>query len=161
VEIEREVANFVLLGIDDLAEGAMSGRRVDRQMRLGHAAKQRSQDLRRRQLDPGDQAELGIAELAAYPRLDEAAGHLLSLGIVLGLQMGDPDSAIDRADADRAVAPGQNLAGRSVEAVFLMPPVEEATFAEQRAEDARSAILRADLPDDHGRCVLHPVDGTV
>ena len=68
VEIEREIANLILLGIDDLAEAAMIGRRVDRQMCLGHAAKQRSQDLCRWQLDPGDQAELGITELAAYPR---------------------------------------------------------------------------------------------
>ena len=30
IEIEREVANLVLLRIDDLAEGAMIGRRVDR-----------------------------------------------------------------------------------------------------------------------------------
>ena len=75
--------------------------------------------------------------------------------------MGDPDSAIDRADADRAVAPGQNLAGRTLEALFLMRPVEEATFAEQRAEDAGSTVGRADLPHDHRRCVPHPVDGAV
>ena len=42
-----------------------------------------------------------------------------------------------------------------------MRPVEEATFAEQRAKDAGSAVRRADLPHDHGRFVLHPVDGTV
>src|SRR6202045_4365944 len=45
VEIEREIANLVLLGIDDLAEGAMIGRRIDRQRCFGHAAKQRAQDL--------------------------------------------------------------------------------------------------------------------
>ena len=68
-EIEREITNLVLLCVFDLAERAMTGRRVDRQRRLGHAAKQRSQDLRRWQFDPGDQAELGIAELTDYPRL--------------------------------------------------------------------------------------------
>ncbi len=96
---------MILLGIDDLAEGAMIGRRVDRQRCLGHAAKQRSQDLRRRQFDPGDRVGLGIAELIADVRLGEAI-HPLGLG----LQMGDPHGAIDRADADRAIAPGQNLA---------------------------------------------------
>ena len=75
--------------------------------------------------------------------------------------MGDPDGAIDRADADRAVAPGQNLAGRTVAALLLMRPVEEATFAEQRAEDAGSTVGRADRPHDRGRCVPHPVDGAV
>ena len=122
VEVEREITNLVVLCIDDLAESAMIGRCIDRQRRLGHAAKQRSQDPRRRQFDPGDQAELRIAELAAYPRLDEAAGHLRSFGLVLGFQMGDPDCAIDGADADRAVAPGQNLAGGTLEALFLMSP---------------------------------------
>src|SRR6202030_865259 len=38
---------------------------------------------------------------------------------------------------------------------------EEARFAEQRAEDAGSAVRRADLPHDQGRAVVHPVDGTV
>ena len=85
----------------------------------------------------------------------------MSRSLFLGLQMGDPDSAIDCANADRAVAPGQNLARRTLEALFFMCPVEEATFAEQRAEDAGSTVRRADLPHDHGRCVLHPVDVTV
>ena len=92
VEIEREIANVILLGINDLSESAIVVWRVDRQWRLRHTAK-RSQDLRRRQLDPRDIARLGKANL------------------VLGLQMGDPDSAIDCADADCAVASGQNLAG--------------------------------------------------
>ena len=39
VEIERQVADFVLLGVDDLAEGAVIERRVNRQWRVGHAAK--------------------------------------------------------------------------------------------------------------------------
>src|SRR5208337_985203 len=75
--------------------------------------------------------------------------------------MGDPDSAIDCANADRAVTLGQNLAGRTLEALFFMCPVEEATFAEQRAEDAGSTVRRADLPHDHGRIVPPPIDGTV
>ncbi len=75
--------------------------------------------------------------------------------------MGDPDGAIDGADADRAVAPGQNLAGCTLEAIFLMRSVEEASFAEQRAEDAGSTVRRADLPHDRGRFVPRPVDGTV
>ena len=53
----------------------MIGRRVDWQMCLGHAAKQRSQDLRRWQLDPGDQAELGITEVAAYGRCLNLSRH--------------------------------------------------------------------------------------
>ena len=83
----------------------MIGRRVDRQRCLEHAAKQRSQDLRRGQFDPGDLVQIGIA----YTWLGEA-GHPLGLG----LQMGDPHGAIDRADADRAIAPGKNLAGCTV-----------------------------------------------
>ena len=75
--------------------------------------------------------------------------------------MGDPDSAIDRADADRAVTPGQNLAGWTLEALLFMRPIEEATFPEQRAEDAGSAVRRADLPHDRSRFVPHPVDGAV
>jgi hypothetical protein len=42
----------------------------------------------RGQLDSGDRAPLGIAN----PRSD-AVGHLLGLGHVLGLQMGDPNGA--------------------------------------------------------------------
>ena len=42
-----------------------------------------------------------------------------------------------------------------------MHAVEVASFAEQRAADARSTIGRADLPHDHRRTVPHPVDGTV
>ena len=42
-----------------------------------------------------------------------------------------------------------------------MCPVEEATFAEQRAEDAGSTVCRADLPHDHGRIVPRPVDGAI
>jgi hypothetical protein len=154
VEIEREVANLVLLGIDDLAKGAMIGRRVDRQRCLGHAAKPRSQDLRRWQLDPGDRGGPGIA----YTRQGEA-DHPLGLG--LGLQMGDPHGAIDCADADRAVAPRQNFSGRALEACLLMRPIEEASCAEQGPQDARSAIRRADFSHNHGCRVLHPVDGTV
>src|ERR1700732_2591624 len=41
-----------------------------------------------------------------------------------------------------------------------MRPIEEARFAEQRAEDAGSAVRRADLPHDQGRAVAHPVDCT-
>jgi hypothetical protein len=44
--------------------------------------------------------------------------------------------------------------------LFLMHPVDEASFAKQRAEDARSTVRRADLPKDAGRFVPHPVDGT-
>ena len=154
VEIEREIANLILLGINDLTERAIIGWRIDRQWRLRHAAKQRSQDLRRRQLDPGDRKKPDIAEPVADARLGEA-------GLVLGLQMGDPDGAIDCADADRAVAPGQNLAGGALEALLLMHPVEVASFAKQRAEDARSTVRRADLSHDHRRIVPHPVDGTV
>ena len=75
--------------------------------------------------------------------------------------MGDPDSAIDRANADRAVTPGQNLAGRTVAALLFMRPVVKATFAEQRAEDAGGAVRRAKLAHDRRRCVLQPIDGTV
>jgi hypothetical protein len=53
----------------------MINRSIDRQRCLLHAAKQRSQDLRRRQFDSGDQAELSIAELAAYPRLGGEAAR--------------------------------------------------------------------------------------
>jgi len=77
----------------------MIGWSVDRQWRLAHAGKERSQDLRRRQLDPRDRGQIGIADT----RLGEA-DHLPALG--LGLQMGNLNGAIDRADADRAVAPG-------------------------------------------------------
>ncbi len=42
-----------------------------------------------------------------------------------------------------------------------MRPIEEASFAEQRAEDAGSAVRRADFSHDRGRAVSHPVDGTV
>jgi hypothetical protein len=120
VEIERQVAHLVHLGIDDLAEGAITSRRVDRQRCFGHAAKQRSQDLRRRQFDPGDRVLLGIAELVTHVRS----------GLGLGLQMGDPHGAIDRADADRAVAPRQSFSGRTLEVCLLMRPIEEESFAE-------------------------------
>ena len=75
--------------------------------------------------------------------------------------MRDPDSAIDCADADRAIAPRQNFSGRTFEALLLMRSIEEASFAEQGPEDAWSAIRRADLSHDQGGAVLHPVDGTV
>jgi hypothetical protein len=122
VEIEREIANLVLLGIDDLAECAMFSRRVDWQPRLRHVAKQRSQDLDRPQFDPGNRMWL-----PAGSRLNEATRHLL------GLEMRDPNGPIDGADADRAVATGQNLARRALEALFLMRPIEEATLAKQSA----------------------------
>src|SRR5208337_3949313 len=75
--------------------------------------------------------------------------------------MGDPDSAIDCANADRTVTLGQKLAGRTAEALLLMRSIEEATFAEQRAENAGSTVRRADLPHDHGRIVPPPIDGAV
>ena len=158
VEIEGEIANLVLLGIDDLAECAMIGRRIDRHWRFGHASEERPQDLRRGQFDPSDRAQVRIAKFTADARQCEAAGYLLSLGLILDLQMRDPDSANTCADANRAVAPGQNLAGCTFEAILLMRSLEEATFAEQRAEDAGKAVGRAYLPQDHGRLVPRPVD---
>ena len=75
--------------------------------------------------------------------------------------MGNPDGAIDRADADRAVASRQNLARRPFDAVLVMRAIEEAALSEQRAEDAGRAVRRADLPDDRRRIVPRPVDGAV
>ena len=81
--------------------------------------------------------------------------------IALGLQMGNPDGAVDRADANRAVAPRQNLARRPFDAIIEMRAKEEAACSEQRAEDARRAVRRPDLPDDRLRAVPHPVDRAV
>ena len=161
VKIERKIADPVLLRVDDLAERPMIVRRVDWQRRLGHAAKRRPQHLRRGQFDPGDRAELHIAKLAAEARPGKVASRLRRAGIALGLQMGNPDRAIDRADADRAVASRQNLARRPFDAVLVMRAIEEAAFPSRRAEDAGRAVRRADLPDDRRRIVPRPVDGAV
>ena len=48
-----------------------------------------------------------------------------------------------------------------VASLLFMRSVEEASFAEQRAEGVGSCFCRANLPHDHGGPVLHPVDGTV
>ena len=62
----------------------------------------------------------------------------LAAGIALGLQMGNPDGAVDRADADRAVASGQNLARRPFDAVLIMRAKEEAACSEQRVRGRRA-----------------------
>ena len=80
-------------------------RRVDWQRRLGHAAQRRPQHLRRGQFDSRDGAELHIAKLAAEAQSGKVAMRIRRAGIALGLQMGNPDRAVDSADADRSVAP--------------------------------------------------------
>ena len=75
--------------------------------------------------------------------------------------MGNPDGAVERADADRAVASGQNLARWPFDAVLVMRAKEEAACSQQRAEDARRAVRRANLPDDRRRVIARPVDGTI
>ncbi len=143
VEIEGKIANISFLRIDNLAERAVIGGRIDGQRCLGHAAKQWPQHLRRRQFDPGGGIEHTIRRL-------------------LGLQMGDPDGAIDGADADRAIAPGQNLAGRSLQTIFLVGSIKETVLAEQqRGEDARGAVGRTDLAHDRRCFVARPIDGPV
>jgi len=92
--------------------------------------------------------------------LERGAGHLVSRSLFLGLQM-EIQTALSivpmQIAPSRRPEPGQAHLGGAL----LHVPVEEATFAEQRAEDAGSTVRRADLPHDHGRCVLHPVDVTV
>ena len=44
----------------------------------------------------------------------------MRVGIALGLKMGNPHSAVDRADADRALASRQNLSGWPFETLLLM-----------------------------------------
>ena len=65
----------------------------------------------------------------------QAAAYLLSLYLALGFQMGDPDGAITCADANRAVAPGQNLAGCTSEAILHAP-------SSQRQELFASSLTR-------------------
>lgn len=122
--------------------------RVDRQRRLRHAAQRRPQHLRRRQFYLGDRALLGVAKLAARAQAGEIASRRTRAGIALGFQVGNPDRAIDRADADRAVAFGQNIARRPFDAVLVMRAIEKAACSEKNAKDAGRAVRRADLPDD-------------
>ena len=147
VEIEREIADLTLLRIDDLAEGAMIVGRVDRQRRLGHAAKRRSQDLCRGQFDPGDRAEVRVAKLAAEARagkvaMSPPARSASSLAFRWEIQTAPSTVPMQIAPSRRA----RTWPGGPLEAVLVMRAIEEAASSEQSAEDAGRAVRRADLP---------------
>ena len=81
--------------------------------------------------DPGNRAQLRIAELTADARLEGDDRWPRALAIVLGLQMRNPEGAIDRANTNCAVAPSENLTGRTFEALLFMRPKQEAILSEQ------------------------------
>ena len=112
VKIKREIADFVFFAIDNFPESLMVVRRIDSEWRFGRVAKERTQHLSSRQFDSGSGAELFSASFAADADLSQAADIPLRL-IALRLQMGNPNGAIDGADADRAVTPRKNLTRRA------------------------------------------------
>src|SRR5215468_7904854 len=99
---------------------------------------QRSQDLRGRQLDPGDRRPAGLVVHTTIA--------LPCLANLLGLQMRNPYGAVYRPDTDRTVPVSQDAAGIASHVIFLVHAIEIASPAEQRAEYAGNAVRCTNLP---------------
>ena len=115
--------------------------------------------MRRRQFDPGDGAEVRVAESAARARMDEPASIDVGLALSLRWVIQTAPSTVARQMAPSRLA--MHAARRALQAVLVMRAIEKDRHAEERIEHARRAVGRADLAHDGVGRIARPVDGAV
>ncbi len=133
VEVEAQIADLRVLLVDDLAEGVPVGQRgVD-----GH------RDLGRVDRDAGEGERARRGELVAHG----------------SLEVGDPDGAVRRRAADRAVARGDDGAGLAAQPALAVDAEEVKRRRADRVEHAGVTLRGTQPAYDRVRRVGGPVDG--
>jgi hypothetical protein len=94
-------------------------------------------------------------------RVDRERVRRRQLESARGLEVGDPDGAVDRRPADRAVALRDDLTGRAAQLGLAVDAEQVELAPADRVEHARVALGGTDAADHRGGGVGAPVDRAV
>src|SRR5215472_9580627 len=83
------------------------------------------------------------------------------MGGCLGFRVGEPDRAVDRSNAQRAMPLGDHLPRTAPEATLRMSAVDIHIVPQQACQHARAAVCGSHPPHNLEGCVACPVDGAI